>query len=99
VQKFEIAVLLALFGLLGAGGCRGACDRLVDRYCECDLSIVENKRGCDMARDRDRERAAREKARKRGKDLEQICREKLETFDCPDRALPEFYPGGFSYYE
>jgi hypothetical protein len=79
--------------------CKGACDRLVARYCACDQSVIENRRGCEMARDRERERAARAKAAKRGKDLEHICREKLESFDCPDRAVPEFYPGGFSLYE
>jgi hypothetical protein len=52
-----------------------------------------------MARDESRRRVAAEKAEKRGRDLEQICREKLESFECPDRAVPEFYPGGFSLYE
>ena len=41
----------------------------------------------------------REAAAKRGRELEQICREKLESFECPDRAVPEFYPGGFSFVE
>jgi hypothetical protein len=52
-----------------------------------------------MARDSERRAAAEEKVRRRGKTLEQICRDKLESFDCPDRAVPEFYPGGFSFYE
>jgi len=52
-----------------------------------------------MAKDKEKRSAAAEKAKKRGKQLEQICREKLDNFDCPDRAAPEFYPGGFSFSE
>jgi hypothetical protein len=92
------AVALAAL-LFVAAGCRGPCDRLVARYCDCDLSSPENQRGCEMARDEARRRAAAEKARRRGRDLDPVCREKLESFECPDRAVPEFYPGGFSFYE
>jgi hypothetical protein len=87
------------FSALTLAACQGACDRLVSRYCACDQQNPENRRGCEMARDSGRREAAAEKARRRGKSLEQICRDKLETFECPDRAVPEFYPGGFSFYE
>lgn len=91
-------VVTALAALLLVA-CQGACDRLVSRYCECDQQNPDNRRGCEMARDSERRAAAEEKVRRRGKTLEQICRDKLESFDCPDRAVPEFYPGGFSFYE
>jgi len=95
VRPLALALALAL----ASAACSNACDRLVARYCECEMKSPENQRGCEMARDRERRRAATEKAKKRGKDIQQICREKLESFDCPDRAVPEFYPGGFSFYE
>jgi len=95
------AAPLAISAALGLAlvACQGACDRLVSRYCECDQQNPDNRRGCEMARDSERREAAAQKARRRGKTLEQICRDKLESFDCPDRAVPEFYPGGFSFYE
>ena len=86
----------AVFAL---ASCKGACDRLVSRFCECDPKFPENVRGCELARDVEKRKAAAEKARGRGKEIEQICREKLDNFDCPDRAAPEFYPGGFSFHE
>lgn len=94
---------LGVFALLllvtGAAGCTGACDRLTERYCACDPRFPENARGCELSRDGEKRRAAAAKAKRRGKELEQICREKLDNFDCPDRAAPEFYPGGFSFPE
>lgn len=98
MRTAQVALLAAAL-LLGAAGCKGACDRLVDRYCACDPAQVENRRGCEAARNEGLRRAAAAKAAKRGKNLEQICREKLDSFECPDRAVPEFYPGGFSLVE
>lgn len=89
-------VALAAFG---GTGCQNACDRLVERYCACDPTFAENQRGCALAKDGARRQAAQEKVRARGKTLEQLCRERMDAFECPDRAVPEFYPGGFSFYE
>ena len=99
VARAVIRACAILSIVWATAGCQDACERLVQRFCACDTTFAENQRGCTLARDADRRRAAEEKVRARGKSMEQLCRERLDAFECPDRAVPEFYPGGFSFYE
>jgi hypothetical protein len=99
-------VALGLAALFLGGGItgallllRGPCDQMVARFCACDMQFAENRRGCELAQDGERRRVAMAKARARHKDLDALCREKLDNFECPDSASPEFYPGGFSFHE